>query len=434
MLKLNARDLVKRAQQLADLENSSFISWNENVQLLNEAFQKVYQKMINHDDKTYLKTSTLINAGGGNKAIYDLPDDFYQLYALNDANSNRCIVRNSINDPINTVGYSIENNQIVINGYHGQAIEMRYYPIPPTITLKAENVDITLPSDYDLTENRSDTFDHYIAFLKAGNNVLSVKNFITDEIVFNLPVASISAVTKVIAGKNGVIIFRDPAEWKFYSYHGSDKSGYYGVALDIDKNIWVFDYNTKSLVLYDEYGSEIESIDLSNKVYNPMTTPDANVGYVDGHNYYYVTNNNKLYVYDMDTDEEVYLKDLNANSTNFVSYIFNGMYITKSKVLYTLSNEKVDVSVIGINKLDFDTGYGYTTKSGKVKGIFTDTEIDYPNNLFVQFLSYQLAIQYKAKQNVDAAGLLALYQEAENQFYDTIGRDDFGYTRIQNVY
>ena len=434
MLKLNARDLVKRAQQLADLENSSFISWNENVQLLNEAFQKVYQKMINHDDKTYLKTSTLINAGGGNKAVYDLPDDFYQLYALNDANSNRCIVRNSINDPVNTIGYSIENNQLIINGYHGQAIEMRYYPVVPTITLKAEDVTVSLPTDYDLTENRSDTFDHFIAFLKTSNNTLNVRNFVTGESVFNIGVTNIATVTKIIAGKNGVIIFRDPAEWQLKSYYGSNVNGYYGVALDSEKNIWIFDNTSECLILYDEYGIEIESIDLSGKTHNPMNTPDAKVGYLDGHDYFYVDNNNKLYVYNIDTDENTYVRDLNANATNFVNYIFGGMYIVKNKVIYTLNNEKVDTGLVGINKIDFDTGYGYTTKSGKVKGIFSDTEIDYPNNLFVQFLSYQLAIQYKSKQNVDAAGLFALYQDAENQFYDTIGRDDFGYTRIQNVY
>ena len=43
-MKLNASDIVKSARQISDLENSDFISWNENIRLLNEAWTAVHQK------------------------------------------------------------------------------------------------------------------------------------------------------------------------------------------------------------------------------------------------------------------------------------------------------------------------------------------------------------------------------------------------------
>lgn len=40
-MKYNISDIVKAAKQIADIENSDFISWNENIRLLNEAWTAV---------------------------------------------------------------------------------------------------------------------------------------------------------------------------------------------------------------------------------------------------------------------------------------------------------------------------------------------------------------------------------------------------------
>ena len=51
---MKTSEIIKRAQQIADLENSSFISWAENVNLLNEAFRDIFQKAINANIKYWL--------------------------------------------------------------------------------------------------------------------------------------------------------------------------------------------------------------------------------------------------------------------------------------------------------------------------------------------------------------------------------------------
>jgi hypothetical protein len=73
MITYNASDIVKRAEQLADIENSDFISFSEKIALLNEAYQVLYQKGINKDVNAFVK---YINT---KDRVIQLPRDFYQL-------------------------------------------------------------------------------------------------------------------------------------------------------------------------------------------------------------------------------------------------------------------------------------------------------------------------------------------------------------------
>lgn len=430
MLKLNAKDLVKRAQQLADLEHSEFISWNENVQLLNEAFQKVYQKVINHDDKTYLKKKHLIAVANNDKEIiYDLPEDFYQLYSLNDYATNRCIARNTVNDPVNTSGYTIENNQLIIRGVQ-RDLEMKYFPVCPTITLKADNVKGVLPMEYIPSTGIADVYDTKIAVYNSASESVIVFDILTGETIKE--VTEVTEALKIISGKNGFVV-KDSTALTFYPWESSETFTVTSVITDDLKNLWFNDTLRTKISFIDEYGLESEVIDLSEKLNYPTfeigtMTEDKKIYYLEDGTV------NLLDMYDIESDATESVSMLPTTSLNTVTYFFKDLVMTANGTLYTFYNDKVETSVIGINKIDMNTGYGYTLKNGIIRGIFNDTNIDYPNNMFVQFLSYQLAIQYKAKQNQEAPGLNALYAEAESQFYDTIGRDDYSYTRINNVY
>ena len=90
--------------------------------------------------------------------------------------------------------------------------------------------------------------------------------------------------------------------------------------------------------------------------------------------------------------------------------------------------------ITGFNKKDYKTSYGYVDRNGVLKSIFEDMELDTPNSFFDAMLAYSLALQYKAKQNAISEGLVTLYQNAENQFFNSIPQDTFSNSRIQNVY
>ena len=70
-------DIIKSAKQIADIENSDFISWNENIRLVNEAWTAVHQKLINKGDMTFVDEMDI-----GKEQ--PLPENFYQLLSVLD--------------------------------------------------------------------------------------------------------------------------------------------------------------------------------------------------------------------------------------------------------------------------------------------------------------------------------------------------------------
>ena len=76
MITYTSSDIIKRATQLADLENSDFISFSEKIALLNESYVKLYQILVNKGDNNFIR---LIKT---NSTIIELPPDFWQLKSV----------------------------------------------------------------------------------------------------------------------------------------------------------------------------------------------------------------------------------------------------------------------------------------------------------------------------------------------------------------
>jgi hypothetical protein len=53
---MKTSDLFKRAKQLADLEGSDFISWNEALNCINESHVNLYEKLISMGDNSFVKS------------------------------------------------------------------------------------------------------------------------------------------------------------------------------------------------------------------------------------------------------------------------------------------------------------------------------------------------------------------------------------------
>lgn len=463
MIKYNTGDIVKRASQLADLENSSFISWNENVQMLNEAYQKLYQKTINHDDKTFLVEVPLgLPAAYGQRELrFALPDDFFQLYSIRDANTGKIVVRKSMNDPVSTVRYDIINNELVISGDCNMALVMSYFPVPQTLTLKAKPVKAKMPTMTGMIF--SDMCDKRVVWL-TGDRTNGYKVWWHDlesetSLNANVPdffTAGNQTIVGLIATKIGILLYTDDAHWVILAWNNlgsvlmSGMNGIMPVFITRDKSVYYIPSVSDGILHGIDYGGlSLRVKDVSDSAayahfaYTQLPgtfrgcvgflEDDLGSGFLlrqpDG----FATDYDRT-VYRFDFDKGIYeaAGDFAVDFDGF-AYVIGG-FTLQQHVLRNISRNMVASGVVGVNKLDDDTGYGYTTSDGFIHGIFDDTEISYPNNAFVQLISYFMAIQYKSKQNADAAGLVALYQNAEEQFYDSIGRDDFQYTRINNVY
>ena len=110
MIKYKTSDIFRRAKQLADLEGSEFISWNESISLINEAWVTVYQKLIDKGDSAFIKEYQITSGA------FKLPSDFWQLKGLfvNTNGRLQTIERRADNGSFNTVSYEIKNNVLYI--------------------------------------------------------------------------------------------------------------------------------------------------------------------------------------------------------------------------------------------------------------------------------------------------------------------------------
>lgn len=417
MITYNASDIIKRATQLADIENSDFISFAEKIALLNEAYQTIYQKGINKGNNSFVRYINTTNK------VIQLPPDFYQLKAVTLSHNKdvKVIMRRPANESLNILSYDIINNILQINGETmGGTICVEYFPTPVTLTfpnvdkqLELENVldmhkdiylykyntdndiiirslsdtefsDTLLNSDYDgIAGNLIHMEDDYITFSNGARQLL-----------YNVNTGEITTTNnKVVIWKNMTLML-DGNELKLPSGLGIGET--IDISLD-SSNIAVLSLDKKHYV-GQNYNSGL---------------------YIDGvHQEFAAT---KMFYY----NDLVYL----SNGTNYLSvYDFTNA---------TAKNTLMDRSVISIADIDDNTGYGYLglkMKRYALVSFYDDTQLNFPNNTYFVFMSYLLALAFKSKQGSDISQLAGLTEQAENTFYDTLTVDDWNSVRITNVY
>ena len=474
MIKYTTKDIVNRAKQLADLNNSDFISWNENINLLNENWQKIYQQLIDNGDKTFIKEFETVSL---NKI--KLPCDFYQLFSVELIPSCRQILRKAKSEPESSLTYDIENDYLILYGTVSEKIRIKYIPIPQTLTLQNETKDINadFSSVYSsVLENEElkfmDCYKNKYLFLKKtnGTNIcnLYIFNKDTNEIKKITNDFSYDITYAVIGYKNIVyFISRDKSTSKYsiYSIKNNtlttelsnaptspsllkrDKD--VGAVYIEDKRIYVFENDNKPLI-----GIYIDNLDvvLSEGIgtfmsftndYISLLLPIVNE-----------KSENKWIQLDVDLTTTPYVatKTTPFEGLDFgyaytykrYSNVINGKVCISTKDMfyvdgYGLFNND-EYEVIGVNELNNDEGYGisivdtYNTNHVLLHSHFVDTLLLYPNNIYFNFMAMLLAISYKIKQNADITVLSTKYGEMEAQYFDSLSRDVNNVVRITNVY
>lgn len=177
MITYNASDIIKRATQLADIENSDFISFSEKIALLNEAYQTIYQKGINKGNNSFVRYINTTNK------VIQLPPDFYQLKAITLGHDKdvKVIMRRPANESFNVLSYDIINNTLQINGETmGGTICVEYFPMPVTLTFP--NVDKQLDLENVLDMHK----DIYLYKYGTDNDVI-IRSLSDPEFADTLP-------------------------------------------------------------------------------------------------------------------------------------------------------------------------------------------------------------------------------------------------------
>lgn len=464
MLHFTTRDIVTRARELADLENSNFITWSENMKLLDESYKKLYQEAINESDKYYLtrcELKDLVVAERREKEVsFYLPENFYQLHSISVKGSGRQILKKARTEDSSSARYDIENNTLVLyGGASSLPLDIAYYPVPKTLTLKnspvtvsVEGTPLDVNGDMVLSVNDGNAI---ITNINTGwtksidissisgtvfMGVLGLTRFYlltesAEGYMVNISDGTISA-RKCFVGKKDGVLYYSNKNWE--NWTPSDDGYIHGNILAEYGDLGLTDPVTtfKTAADFPPMGFFFTLDDELNTYWTANAYPAA-----PGKTY--------VAIYRMNTDgsltEITKVKFMGNAGWNALKIQFN-----KGHLFYfydgpccdgvTLLSYAQFNYFIGFNKMDFDTGYGFAVTPLYEEGVmqihscFADTELDFPNNFYFSYLAYLLAIAYKQKQNADATLLIQRANDEYAQFLTSISRDVAENNRIQNVY
>ena len=395
-----ASKLVDRALEIADISNTDFLSYNEKVEYLNSAWKNVYQTIINYGLNVFTVDANLVGAGGR----YKLPFDCYQIRSVKNPYTGRMIPRKADSESALGGYYEIVNDELVLGPSVG----------PVVVTYWRKPFFLSLPNNVIKSELESKTV------LDTCNNSLLVID--SDDKLYIQNILSDSELELPYIKEAG------------YDY----KLG----------NNFIIKYKDDSLVAYDFYGNQIDEITNIDYTYNLIKA--------DNGLYYFGKTNeedeNIIDIYELfedkisevEVDENV--ADIIGIDGNFYPItsenafpigVFDDRpaYITDKKQLHLINPngseiiENVDVPSIGPLVL---IKYGFVTFDNTIYSCIPDTLLDFPNNLYYDVISYDLAIRFLCKQNADSTGVENLNMNAWKQL--TAGIDqNADYPRIKLV-
>ena len=404
---------------LADLQNSDFISWKENIMFLDNAWTELYQSLINHGDKTYLQEFSF----SGERTY--LPDDFYQLYYVCYTNGTyeKPIARKAKTSTGQGPYYDIVGNELIIyrdSVSNMNKIKVQYYPIKRAITYSANEVDL----NHDNTMSFSSIYD--VAGRYALVNITSSSSSESREIWDMIEGQKVANATNnstflyIVSGRPEALVRN-------------------GIYFKVNNNGYYSTYSNNKLSIYSILGNNlVREVNVPLAFYNKLSSN------VTG-----TFTNDAVYLYSqysyLDQPAGVYelrdgiIKAISAcTATSIVNFNGNVYYndntegiIKNNEVLYPVGSFS---QFNGVMKEDLNTGYGVLVDKYLLKSNFEDTELDFPNNFYYNILAYKLAIYYKIKQNADPSGLMLMLSEAEKTFYNTLPRDENNFIRIANAY
>lgn len=419
MEKYKASDIVKRAMALADMENSSFITYKEQVDYLSLAWKQVCQALINKGCKYYIKS---VEVPG--KGEYDLPEDFYQAESLRTKNGN-IIERHTASMSDEYLSYDIIGNRLVIYGTSVD-LELNYWRVPDTLTFPANKKDIELPfdlKDYALCGNKIVSLD---------NGTLMILDISTGDIV------NISTSATTFYAAKGLVWTVAGRAIVVFNYQGNQVAsftGEYSFIRDENDNIRPYKFSNNTLDIYNVDGSHvIETIPVVARPIGFALRYNENVWAITSNGLVNITTGTIIDDSTVTMDIEKARTTLFDNKPSIV-WENNISWEDGDRVVSTTTDVNAMFNY-GLLKADANTGYGYLTSDGtnySVESWVPDTLLDFPNTLLFEYLAYVLAYYFIIKQSASTESIEKALNNAELAFFDSL--DNGGtYGKIINVY
>lgn len=386
--RITATKLVRRAKQIADITNTDFLNYEEDTEYLNSAWKNVYQTIINYNLNVFTVEATLVGAAG----VYYLPFDCYQIKSVKNPITGREIPRRADSESLLGATYEIVNNTIRLGPSAGP-VSITYWRKPFFLSIPDKTLEVQMESNRTVLDSCNNS-------ILLGDTIIGVEqkmyiqNLLTNS-TLELPYAPDPDYTWRLG--NNFILKCNSNNIQAYDFYGNmideiTNIDYGYVLAKADNGLY---YLTKAneedeniVDVYELFGGKIAEV--------PIDADTASIIGIDGEFYpVKVENAFPIGIFD---DRPAYITDnkelhlINPNGSEIV--------------------EKVSVPSIGDVQL---VKYGFLTFDGKLYSCIPDTELDFPNNLYYDCISYDLAVRYLCKMNADSTGVENLNKNAWNQ-------------------
>ena len=382
---VTASKLIRRAKQIADISNSDFLNYEELTEYLNASWKNVYQTVIQYNLNVFTVEANLVGSGG----VYKLPFDCYQIKSIKNPYTGIEIPRKSDSASMYGSHYEIVNDNLILGNTCGP-VSITYWRKPYFLTFPNATVSTT----YNKAEDKEilDVCKDAI-LIKDAENKYYIKSLLTDS-KLDLSFIEPDKYEKIYLGNNFIVGIKE-STYEVKDFYGnlvfygditadyfikSDDGLIYIGVLDVDK-VNIFEIDNVTEVASMKFTSKPENIICIDNEFYPVEKDAMPIGIFDCRPAY-TTPDKNLHLINEQFDRS---KDI----VEFVSIPTMGKLIC--------------------------TNYGFLDFSGKLYSNVPDTQLSFPNNLFLDCISYDLAIRFLCKMNADSSGVENLNRNAWNQ-------------------
>ena len=422
---MKTSDLFKRAKQLADLEGSDFISWNEAISCINESNVGLYEKLINMGDNSFVKSFRTA------EEEIELPEDFWQLkgvYLWNNGNL-QTINRRADNNGVHHLSYELRNGKLYLFGNPNDVL-VEYFPKPEKLYFKPHDVAISLDTSKEYLDCHKHTF-LYLDEDAEENETLSIIDLDGIKTAKDFMQIAHTDIVRAFISENYVFVVTENG-MTIYDI----LTGYSATTTDYAPLITE---SGKEFLVETETGN-IKYFHIGNGSLTAHTVKET--VFSDGK--FYVSDDNLEDIYFV-VDNDLYHNEiqLDTGDPKHMIYSKDKCYCLADTGFFVIENDEVKILEgstglnVGFIGIDERTGYGYCTKkfgAYYVCPYCEDTPLNYPNSTYFQIISYILAIAFKSKQGADISLLSAQLDMISQTFEDTLGSDAYQFPRMGNVY
>jgi hypothetical protein len=475
---MTANEIIARARSVSDLPASKFVSHQDELDSLNEAWKDLYSALIEADDDFYVTevTNLTLNAGtavAGTQQEYlvPMPTDVLKIRYLDYRGAydwlpmskfNLGMKDNKPGDP----SYRLRGQNLWVIGGNapatGLTMRLGYYPAVATITCpQAPLVYGTSYAPNLFTAIAAPAYAPYLQTMVYAYGLIITSENITNSTV-SAPVAlftEATAVTNIVYYKGVLYWIRGGLIW----YKATSLTAAFVAPTQATTPAAVVSFYISADTIYYTTATAIRSCDLTGGT-DALVSATMNVTSVVVSGPIIIYRTTASFVGIIAPAVTLYASGIakitsDGGSSNLLYILDNAGNIRKVTYNVTtgaiVTDETIDTGASDIGQVRYDMGQTPNTwiiptlKANSQQLLGVDGTVNYnfsfPNNLVPEIMAWQSAVDYRTKQEAAVDGHLLKLGHPTNaaqgpatglwaRFEQSIKRDEYRAERIRNVY